>query len=287
MQTDGNLDCSDAKFDGQKNSDALSFDSAVIKGNVFLKNEFTAIGTVRLVSAQIGGSLECTKGMFDGKGGNALSFGNTVIKGDVYLNSNFTANGGVVVIGAQIGGDLVCENGKFVVKDGNALSCDGAVIKGCVVLKNGFTATGTVRLQGAKIGGDLDCSDSTFDGLNSWNGFALLAENMTVAGVFFFLNLRVKGAVFLVSAKVGSLVDDLKSWPEGKLDLDGFVYGRLSGKAPTDAETRLKWLKKQPALHLGQVGDGKDFKPQPWWQLQKVLRDMGHLEYARQVAIAF
>lgn len=282
-QIDGDLVCDGAKFDG-KEGNALICDRAWIKGYVFLRNEFSSTGTVSLTNAQIGGSLECTKGMFDGKGGNALSFGNTVIKGDVHLNSNFTANGEVVVIGAQIGGDLVCENGKFNVKDGNALSCDGAVIKGCVFLMNGFTAIGTIRLQGAKIGGDLECSGSTLDGRD---GSALLAENMTVAGMFFFLNLTVKGAASLVSAKVGSLEDDFKSWPEGGLNLDGFVYGRLSGKAPTDAKTRLKWLNKQSDSHVGVIEDGKDFKPQPWRQLQKVLRDMGHLEYARQVAIAF
>lgn len=69
--------------------------------------------------------------------------------------------------------------------------------------------------------------------------------------------------------------------------MDGFVYGRLSGTAPKDAKTRLKWLNKQPAAHAGLIGDGKDFKPQPWWQLQKVFREMGHVEDARQVAIAF
>jgi hypothetical protein len=202
VQTDGNLDCSGAKFDGQKNGDALLFDSAVIKGNVFLKDEFTAIGTVRLVSAQIDGFLECTNGIFGGKdGNNALSFNNMVVKGNVYLNSNFTAKGEVVLIGAQ-------------------------------------------------IGGDLDCSDSTFNGLNSWNGFALRAENMTVAGAFFFLNLTVKGAVSLVSAKVGSLKDDLKSWPEGKLDLDGFVYGRLSGTAPPDGDP-VEMAEKAASFTLG------------------------------------
>ncbi|MDP1773054.1 MAG: hypothetical protein Q8L15_12290 [Methylobacter sp.] len=282
-QIGGDLVCDGGKFDG-KEGNALICDRAKIKGCVFLRNEFSSTGTVSLANAQVGGSLECTKGMFDGKGGNSLSFGNTVIKGDVYLNGEFTATGEVAMIGAQIGGDLVCENGQFVVKDGNALSCDGAVIKGCVVLKNGFTATGTVRLQGAKIGGDLECSDSTLDDMN---GYALLAENMTVAGMFFFLNLSVKGVVSLVSAKVGSLEDDLKSWPEGKLDLDGFVYDRLSGIAPKDAKTRLKWLDKQSASHAGLIRDGKDFKPQPWKQLQKVLYDMGHFKEVRLVAIAF
>lgn len=309
VQIDGDLNCIDGKFDGKKNGDALSFDSAVIKGNVFLKNEFAATGTVRLVNAQIGGSLECTGAKFnDPRSGDqhvgALVCDRAVIKGNIYLDGNFTATGGVSLMGTQIGGDLGCGNGKFVslmavqingdLKNGkfddknrNVLSCDGAVIKGCVFLRDGFTAIGTVRLQGAKIGGDLVCSNSTFDGVNGWKGFALLAENTTVVGMFFFLNLSVNGCVSFISAKVGSLEDDLKSWPEGGLDLDGFVYGRLSGTAPTDAKIRLKWLNKQSASHAGLAGDDSYFRPQPWRQLQKVLREMGHIEDARQVAIAF
>jgi hypothetical protein len=37
----------------------------------------------------------------------------------------------------------------------------------------------------------------------------------------------------------------------------------------------------------GLSGRGHDFRPQPWKQLQKVLREMGHAEDSRQVAIAF
>jgi len=286
-QIGGDLVCDGGEFEVQKDN-ALICERAVIKGSVFLREGFTATGRVSLVGAQVGGSLECTNAVFDNicadeEHVGALIFDRAVIKGSVFLDGNFTAIGGVSLMGVQISGDLGCENGKFVVKDGNALACDGAVIKGCVFLRNGFTAIGTVRLQGAKIGGDLECSDSTLDGMN---GYALAAENMTVVGMFFFLNLSVNGGVSLVSAKVGSLEDDLKSWPKG-LDLDGFVYGRLSGKAPKDLETRRAWLNKQSDLHAGKGCDGKYFKPQPWRQLQKVLHDMGHMEGARQVAIAF
>jgi len=208
-----------------------------------------------------------------------LTCDSAVVKGNVYLRNGFAATGTVCMNGAQIGGNFECTAGKFDGKDGNALLCDGALIKGSVFLKKDFTATGTVCMTGAQIGGNLECTKGKFDGKE---GEALVAAGMTVAGEFCFKNLSgVKGGVSLIATKVGSLIDDFESWPK-ELNLDGFVYGRLAVDAPTDAETRLEWLKKQPALHL----DGKDFKPQPWWQLQKVLRDMGHLEDARQVAIA-
>ena len=55
---------------------------------------------------------------------------------------------------------------------------------------------------------------------------------------------------------------------------------------PTRATARLNWLRKQGAGHLGAAEEGEEFRPQPWRQLQRVLRDMGHAEEARQVGIA-
>ncbi|MBI5436045.1 MAG: membrane-associated oxidoreductase [Nitrosomonadales bacterium] len=92
--------------------------------------------------------------------------------------------------------------------------------------------------------------------------------------------------VSLASSHVGRLADDAGSW--GKwLHLDGFTYDSIASGAPTDAVTRLAWLDKQYQPHSGLNGNGADFKPQPWRQLAKVLREMGHAENARQVAIAF
>jgi len=77
----------------------------------------------------------------------------------------------------------------------------------------------------------------------------------------------------LTNASAGSLVDDQESWPvKGNLLLDGFVYGHISGNSPRDAKTRLRWLALQP-----------EFKPQPYNQLAKVLREAGHARGARRV----
>jgi hypothetical protein len=109
---------------------------------------------------------------------------------------------------------------------------------------------------------------------------------MNVTGAFHFHKLNVKDRVSLTYAKVGRLIDDIESL-KGIVVLNGFVYDGFSGYAPTDAKNRLIWLDKQFKRHSGLNGEKKDFKPQPWQQLQKVLHEMGHNEDARQVAIAF
>ena len=239
---------------------------------------------MRLLGAQIGGSLECDGATFDGKAGDALSADGAVIKGGVFLNKGFTATGQVRLLGAQIGGSLECDGATFDGKAGDALSASGAVIKGSVFLNNGFTATGQVRLLGVQIGGNLECDGATFDGKD---GYALLADGMVVERALIFRNLvNPVNGVSLVACHVGQLVDDFGSWGE-RLILDGFTYESIVGDAPTDAGARLAWLDKQPKIYTGLDGDGSNFKPQPWRQLAKVLREMGHAEDARQVSIEF
>ncbi|MDO8207454.1 MAG: hypothetical protein Q7T38_06490 [Gallionella sp.] len=285
-QIGGDLNCGGAIFHYTED-DALSADRAVIKGSVFLNKGCSTTGTVRLLGIQIGGSLECSGAKFDSKDSKnnfALLADRAVIKGSVFLNQSCAALGAVQLLGAQIGGNLVCEGAKFDGKEGYALSVDGAVIRGDVVLDQGCAALGTVRLLGAQIGGDLVCEGATFDGKED---YALSADGMTVKGTFFFRDLPspVNG-VSLADSHVGCLADDKLGWGD-RLVLYGFTYDCITGDAPTDATTRLAWLNKQNMAHAGLNGDGAEFRPQPWKQLAKVLREMGHAEDARQVSIEF
>ena len=281
-QIGGSLECDKGQFDGN-GGNALYADRALTKGGVFLRDGFQAKGTVRLLGAQIGDSLECGKGQFDGSGVHALIADGAVIKGSV-LCDGVQAMGTVRLLGAQIDGSLICDKGRFDGNGGDALIADGAVIKGAVFLRDGFQATGTVRLVGAQIGGDLVCNKGQFD----INGdLALAASGMRVAGRFFFRNLASPvSKLSLAATSVGVLVDDGDAWGSD-LVLDGFTYGGIGGKSPPNADERLAWLDKQQPAMSGQSADGKNFRPQPWRQLQKVLREMGHAEDARQVAIAF
>jgi sRNA-binding regulator protein Hfq len=322
----GDLDCSGGQFD-VKQGHALAADRANVKGGVFLSNGFRAMGEVRLPSAQIGGSLSCTGGLFEVMHGNALTVDGASIKGDVSLRGSFKATGHVRLLGTQIGGDLTCSGGQFEVKEGRALSADRANVKGGVFLSNGFRAAGEVRLLGAQIGSDLTCTGGQFEArdgkalsadrsnvkgsvflrlrfratrevslpgariggdLDCDGGQfeALSLDSAVVRGTWRLCKTLQPVRVNASHADVAVLVDDLVAWAPGST-LDGLRYAAFGGLAPTSGKDRLTWLCRQPEEHLGDARGGAGFRPQPWRQVQRVLREMGHTEDAKQVGIAF
>jgi hypothetical protein len=292
---------------------SVTADRANVRGAVFLNNGFRAEGEVRLLGAQIGGDLDCRRGTFKNPGKGALSSHNAKVQGGIYLREGFSAEGAVGLLGAQIGGDLDCSGGTFKNPGGNALTADGANVKGSVVLREGFRAEGAVRLLGAQIGGDLACRGGIFrnpgkdalcadvanvkgevflsDRFSAEGEVRLLgaqiegdldcrggrlsevtAQNAAISGTLFWQGVEAT-SLDLIDASAGSLIDDAKSWPaKGNLFLDGFVYGHISGDSPRDAKTRLRWLGRQ-----------EPFRPKPYRQLAKVLRETGDDSGARRV----
>ncbi|MGC3936360.1 hypothetical protein ACOTTU_00990 [Roseobacter sp. EG26] len=173
------------------------------------------------------------------------------------------------IIAQQSKLDLLVLNGSTL----NVLSFQGIKVRGGVLLRD-ITASGEVTLSGAQIGGQLSCEEAAF---SATNGHALTMQRAHIReGLIWRSASFSKGSVNLTAAYVGDLVDDLTSWPgAGRLILDGFTYDRISG-APTDAARRLDWLAK------GSTWNG-EFSPQPYTQLAKVLREMGHDAQARTV----
>ena len=277
-QIGGDIDCNGGKIDGN-GKDALLADGADIQGDIFLREGFKAIGVVRLIGAQIGGDLDCCVGECNGNGESALLADRINIQGGVFLRHGFKASGTVRLVGAQIGGSLSCNGGEFDGNGKNALSVERAKIQGNVFLREGFKTCGTINLVSAAIGGNLICQDGQFNHVKS---HAIVANGMSVSGSFQFMGFKdcVNG-ISLAGSRVGQLADDEASWGKD-LILDGFVYEHFAGNAPTSARSRLEWLKKQRPGHLG-----KNFRPQPWKQLIRTLRSMGHDEDARKVAIAY
>lgn len=106
-------------------------------------------------------------------------------------------------------------------------------------------------------------------------------------------HVNINGSVELGGARVQNFWDHPESWPPDFIEgpngeklitnivLDGFYYERFTDRAPTNAETRKKWLMRQP------LGDrwGDSFKPQPFEQLIRVMRNLGHENDAREIAI--
>ena len=274
----GNLYCDGGRFENTDGG-ALSCDGAEIGGRVSLK-AFRGTGEVRLLGAKIGGNLICEDGRFENADGNALSCDRAEISGNVFLDENFHATGEVRLLGAKVDGDLLCRGGRFENAQGAALSCDGVEIGGSAFLDGALHATGGVRLLGAKIGGNLYCDGALFENAD---GHALSCDSAEIGGALFFHHIPLTlGRVSFAHTHVATLVDDLPSWPEKALYLDGFRYDRIAASAPLDAKSRIAWLDRQCPELLA----GDSFALQPWTQLAKVLREQGHFRDAAEVDIA-
>ncbi len=259
-------------------AEGLYADRLKCAASVFLRLGFTAKDEVRLLGAQIGGNLDCGGASFDLNNGIAFNAGKAKVAGSVFLRRGFSAKSEVRLLGAQIGGNLDCGGAYFRSDQGVALVADGVDVKGDFDLRAAFIANGEVRLLGAQIGGDLNCVGVRFKVKEGEN---LSIDNAVVRGAWFLRKLPRAACIGASYANVAVLVDDLAAWANDSM-LDGFRYGALGGVDPVKGNTRLKWLLRQPDMHLNTEG----FRPQPWRQLQRVLRDMGHTEDAKLVGIA-
>jgi hypothetical protein len=87
---------------------------------------------------------------------------------------------------------------------------------------------------------------------------------------------HIVGAVSLNGAHVAELDDHPDNWPDrDNLFLDGFTYDRIKGTVSTSL-ARMDWLEAGSYF-------GTEFRPQPYSQYAKFLRDTGHDEDARRV----
>ncbi len=198
-----------------------------------------------------------------------------VLEADLFLR-DVIATGSINLAGARIGGQLSCKEATLNGMGGDALNGQGAEVTADLIL-HGVTALGRIQLIGAKVGGQLDLQDAKLSGSSQKgkHGTALTMQRARVDGSFFWKNVTVlSGSVSVASAHVGDLVDNSKKWP-ADIVLNGFTYDRLQ-TVGIRAKDRIPWLEK---------GSGVDdnFTPQPYTQLAKVLREMGHFGQAREV----
>ncbi|WP_116132415.1 hypothetical protein [Tropicimonas sp. IMCC34043] len=257
----------------------LLADRLLLGGNAVL-NYSKVEGKVCLSGAKLGGDLSFIGVELSALTADiALSADRLSAGGYAFLNY-LKSSGEVSLMGVKLGGDLSCTNAVLMAgENGYAFSADGLSAAGTVFLDN-LMALGEVRLPSVKLGGNLNCVGAGISAGRS--GRAFYADGISVTGVLVLQSCRIMGDVSLSAAQVGALCDDLDSWPKGGLVLDRFTYGAILGTGTrTDAEARIEWLKRQRAVDLP-----TEFKPQPWEQCAKVLREMGHADDAREVLIA-
>jgi hypothetical protein len=327
-QIGGNLECTGGTFKNppqkgiEGSGKALAADRANVRGDVFLREGFSAEGEVRLLGAQIGGDLACMKGRFKNAGGEALNAERAEVKGDVFLSDGFTAEGEVRLLGTQIDGNLECAGGRFnnppqegIEGSGKALSADGANVTGSVFLSGGFRAEGEVRLLGAQIGVVLACTRGTF---KNPAGDALSADGANVKGsVFLSGGFSAEGEVRLLGAQIGGNLEctggrfteltaqnatvqgaffwrRLKNAAGATLDLSKASVGAIADQEASWPERGKLFLDGFVYQHIAAGPTGaptrlkwldreQPFTLQPFRQLAKVLRETGDARGAREV----
>jgi len=251
----------------------------IIQKNIFFRNGFEVDGTVDLMHAAIGGLLSCANGKFRNLGGMALNCEAIQVKHGVLFIEGFEAEGGVRLFKANIDGNLECFNGKF--KNNNDYALDAALMKvsNNVFFSKNFEAEGIVNLRYSVIGGSLQCSDANF--LNP-NDIALNFENVKVANKLILENTVVNGFLNLAHANVNILNDHNYHYDKDneKISINGLTYNFIEGNLSVNY--RLLWLRRMSTNDNSNV-----FQPQPWKQLAKVLREMGHVDEADHIMIGF
>jgi hypothetical protein len=281
---EGQLACSGGQFENEGKI-ALNGDAMTVGADVFLRDGFTAKGEVILRRAKIEGQLSCGRGHFENEGKIALNGAAMIVGADVLLQQGFISRGEVNLVRANIEGHLGCDGGRFENEGKTALNGDSITVDAAVFLRDGFSAKGTVNFNRATVKGNLRCVTASF---SRANGDALNLTQAEIGAGLFLHNLKplegtergMDGRLILEQTKCRTYSDDESAWPEpGKLLLDGFAFERFHNCA-TSWETRAKWLHLQPDDHKG-----RDFRPQPWIQAAKVLRDMGHERDARELSV--
>ncbi len=177
---------------------------------------------------------------------------------------------------ASISGSLDFSAARVQSADAPAISLIEASIGGDAVFHQGFATNGIIDLRLARIGQALSFNHARFYGARD-NG--IIAERALIHGPLYWvaMNLTPRTQLDLADARAADLWDDQASWPApGNLILSGFQYEGFGGDSPADADSRLKWLARQPP----------GFHAQPYAELAKALAAGGNADDAIAVEIA-
>lgn len=281
----GQLSCRGGDFKCTDDA-ALDCDAAVIEQDAFLDDGFKAKGPVLMRRARIAGQLSLDNAKLFTKNGIALDCTSAQIGSSVFLRDGFAAEGTIDFTRAHITGQLNARSAKLTTPGAITLDCDSIRVDGDVFLDNGFTSRGTVNFRGARIAGNLSCLGGQF--INP-DGEALVLYGAELEDLLLRdwqdggrkkAGFLVDGQLDLRGAHVRALYDDKAVLNENtEIVLDGFEFQRFGDGSPTDAQTRLHWLNRQPRAHT-RAGA---FKPQPWAQLAAVLTSMGQTASAKRI----
>lgn len=198
---------------------------------------------------------------------------------DIFFREGFLSRGEVRLIGATIKGDLDCSGGKFFNNKGISLRCEMINIGGSIYMSDDFYARGAVVLSNSKVYGNVRLDHGKFHGINNQeHDYDIDFDGIEIGGSLYLVDATLNGSLNLTDSRLNSIVDDNNFWLQNTLKniyFNGCEY-RYIYDGELSAKNRLEWLAKMP-----------EFKPQPYKQLARVFRDMGHIDDANEIMVAY
>jgi hypothetical protein len=293
----GSFECHGAAIEN-KGKDALGCSRIKVGGSVLLIDGFSAEGEVSFRRANVGGNFDASNAKFynmSAGASKALSCEGIHVTGDALLGMASGSSRDHRESASKCAADKAS-------KEPAATSNNREVVD-----KNkNFRAYGQVDFSGAQIEGDFDGEGGQFinrrENPNKQNecDYSLKLRSARITRALRLgaqkdeagtaIITKIEGGLDLRGAKVSVFVDSEESWPEAKiLDfegreipcyiyLSGFDYEYFGGNSSLEVRTRKRWLLRQPKYEA-------ELPPQPFEQLIKVLKGMGHYEKAIRIAI--
>lgn len=176
----------------------------------------------------------------------------------------------IVATGLRVDGNLSFIETTFPQK----IYIPSAIIKGSISFGGANASRSPISLMKTEIEGQLSFRGASFASLN--------LQSAVIKDVFIFCDIARNAQVLdLTDTTVRGLADDKASWAKvERIHLDGLRYDRITGKWPVaDHKSRLKWLEHSD-------DSASSFRPHPYTQLAKVLKEMGHERDAREIRVA-
>lgn len=301
---------------------AIHLSNARIGGRLILastdESRFSAAATVRLDGAQVEGDVTLAGALLDGRGDVALSARSIIVGGNVVLEPaagyRFEAIGEVALVAAQITGDLGCDGARLINPQGRALHCEDLKVETVSLTSSNeppcfFEASGRLNFLSAIIGGSFFLTNARlapgpdYEGLLKTGGPVM--ANLQQVRISNALALReigalrsgtdspprddvpvpVEGWLLLTGAQLNAILDNVATaWPApGYLDLEGATYTRIRHVGHGNLiEQSITWLRRQ--FPHGRPSANR-FRPQPYEQLSRVLRQHGQAREADAIAV--
>jgi hypothetical protein len=300
---------------------AIHLNNARIGGRLMLcsspASRFTAEGVIRLDGAQVEGDVTLSGARLDGRGEPALSARSTAIGGNFELTPAFghrcEAFGEVALVAALITGDLACDGARLVNPAGRTLHCEDLKVESVFLTARSeqryfFESSGRLNFLSAIIGGSFFMTNARlapgpdYQGLLKKGGpIALNLQQVRVSNALALNNVGeladgvtadfdeapepVRGWFLLSGAQLNTILDNTTTgWPApGFLDIEGATYQRMRHVDRGDLTSQcIDWLRRQ---FVSGVPSPATFRPQPYEELSRVLREHGQAREANAIAV--